>query len=286
MDELSSLLTELGDYRGMVQLYEDQILRGKDMGTRAELARKVARMWEEQLADPREAADAWRRVLRMKPGDAEATSGLDRAKSNMLKKPDPDAPADQYAPPRVSSPPPAGTPVSAPPAPPPASQATQVNVPPPAAIPTPMAAFTPPGLKAPTREMPTDTGSIVAALTDTSETPAGQDDIPKSKRDSEFPTMALPADQVAALQRKALADAGGAISEKPTQELTNTTDEHPVFDFNDETIARPFDVPKIIDDEDEDVVIVDDLAEEVIMEGDEEEEPKKPHSSMPPIPRT
>ena len=57
----------------MVQLYEDQILRGKDMNARAELARKVARMWEEQLADPREAADAWRRVLRMKPGDAEAT---------------------------------------------------------------------------------------------------------------------------------------------------------------------------------------------------------------------
>ncbi len=78
MDELSALLTELGDYRGMVQLYEDQILRGKDMTARAELARKVARMWEEQLADPREAADAWRRVLRMKQGDAEATAGLER----------------------------------------------------------------------------------------------------------------------------------------------------------------------------------------------------------------
>ena len=65
----------------MVQLYEDQILRGKDMNARAELARKVARMWEEQLADPREAADAWRRVLRMKPGDAEATQGLERSKN-------------------------------------------------------------------------------------------------------------------------------------------------------------------------------------------------------------
>ena len=30
MDELSRLYTELGDYRGMVQLYEDQILRGRD----------------------------------------------------------------------------------------------------------------------------------------------------------------------------------------------------------------------------------------------------------------
>ena len=98
MSELSALLTELGDYRGMVQLYEDQILRGKDMNARAELARKVARMWEEQLADPREAADAWRRVLRMKLGDAEATQGLERSKSNMLKKPDPNA-EDAYAPP-------------------------------------------------------------------------------------------------------------------------------------------------------------------------------------------
>ncbi len=101
MDELSALLTELGDYRGMVQLYEDHILRGKDMAARAELARKVARMWEEQLADPREAADAWRRVLRMKPADPEATQGLERAKSNMLKKPEPGAEQEAYAPPKL-----------------------------------------------------------------------------------------------------------------------------------------------------------------------------------------
>jgi len=91
----------------MVQLYEDQILRGKDMTARADLARKVARMWEEQLADPREAADAWRRVLRMKQGDPEATSGLDRAKSNMLKKPEPGAEREAYAPPKLQTNPPA-----------------------------------------------------------------------------------------------------------------------------------------------------------------------------------
>jgi hypothetical protein len=106
MEELSALLTELGDYRGIVQLYEDQILRGKDMTARAELARKVARMWEEQLTDPREAADAWRRVLRMKHGDAEATAGLERAKSNMLKKPELEAEREAYAPPKISAPPP------------------------------------------------------------------------------------------------------------------------------------------------------------------------------------
>jgi hypothetical protein len=98
MDELSLLLTELGDFRGMVHVLEDQILRGKDPHARAELARKVARLWEEQLKDPREAADAWRRVLRMKPGDADAQAGLERAKTAMLTQPKPEpvaAPAEE-----------------------------------------------------------------------------------------------------------------------------------------------------------------------------------------------
>lgn len=89
MTELSALLLELGDHRGMIQLYEDQILRGRDPGLRAELARKVARIWEEDIGDAREAADAWRRVLRMKAGDPDGTSGLERAKSGKLKRPPP-----------------------------------------------------------------------------------------------------------------------------------------------------------------------------------------------------
>ncbi len=318
MDELSSLLTELGDYRGMVQLYEDQILRGKDMTTRAELARKVARMWEEQLADPREAADGWRRVLRMKPGDSEATSGLERAKSNMLKKPDPDAPADQYAPPKISQPPP---PLSRPIEAEPLSQATQPTTQTPVVgsagggttqtpvvaapdlgatqtsnlgVPTPMAAFQPAGRPKPRIEMPTDTGAIVAALTDTSETPAGQESA--KKRDSEFPTMALGADEVAALQRKATGDGAASPAarthDEPSGSLTagellSTTDERPALDFNDETIARPFQIPQpqAEPDDAEDVLIVDDIAE-VIEEDEEEEPPKKPQSSAPPVPRS
>jgi hypothetical protein len=63
-------------------------------------------MWEEQLADPREAADAWRRVLRMKQGDTEATAGLERSKSNMLKKPEPGAEREAYAPPKLQTNPP------------------------------------------------------------------------------------------------------------------------------------------------------------------------------------
>ncbi len=101
-DQLAQLYRELGDWRGMVQLYEDQILRGKDPAARAEIARLVARLWEERLQDPREAADAWRRVLRMKAGDEEAQEGLQRAKSNMLKKAD-DAP-DVPSPPKPAAP--------------------------------------------------------------------------------------------------------------------------------------------------------------------------------------
>jgi hypothetical protein len=50
----------------------------------------------------------------MKPQDTEATAGLERAKSNMLKKPDPNA-SDAYAPPKLG--PPAS--IRPPPAPPP-----------------------------------------------------------------------------------------------------------------------------------------------------------------------
>lgn len=74
-----------GDDRGLVQLYEDQILRGRDQAARAELARKVALLWQDTLGEPREAADAWRRVLRMNSGDQEAKDGLSRAKNAMRK---------------------------------------------------------------------------------------------------------------------------------------------------------------------------------------------------------
>jgi len=113
MNDLSSLLLELGDHRGMIQLYEDQILRGRDPALRAELARKVARIWEEDLGDAREAADAWRRVLRMKAGDTEATAGLERAKAGKLKR----APPPVVGAPLPSAPPLAAEPLpSAPPA--------------------------------------------------------------------------------------------------------------------------------------------------------------------------
>jgi hypothetical protein len=56
-------------------------------------------LWEEQLKDPREAADAWRRVLRMKSGDADAQAGLERAKAAMLTQRE----AEEAAPPLPAS---------------------------------------------------------------------------------------------------------------------------------------------------------------------------------------
>lgn len=99
LEELAGLLIDLDDYKALVGLYEDQILRGRDVAGRAEFARKVARIWEEQLQDAREAADAWRRVMRMKAGDEEATAGLERAKGAKLKVADPKAAREFYAPP-------------------------------------------------------------------------------------------------------------------------------------------------------------------------------------------
>lgn len=81
---LATMYEELGDYLGMVKLYEDQILRSRDQALRAELARTVAKLWQERLDDPRETADAWRRVLRFHSGDEEAKQGLAKAKANML----------------------------------------------------------------------------------------------------------------------------------------------------------------------------------------------------------
>ncbi|WP_437283126.1 hypothetical protein WME90_21875 [Sorangium sp. So ce375] len=106
MNDLSALLLELGDHRGMIQLYEDQILRGRDPAQRAELARKVARLWEEELGEAREAADAWRRVLRMKAGDPDATAGLERAKTGKLKRtpPPPSLPTRAPGPPLTEPP--------------------------------------------------------------------------------------------------------------------------------------------------------------------------------------
>ncbi len=81
--QLESMYEANEDHRGLVQLFEDQILRGRDQAIRGALAHRVALLWQDTLNEPREAADAWRRVLRMKSGDTEAKEGLLKAKQAM-----------------------------------------------------------------------------------------------------------------------------------------------------------------------------------------------------------
>jgi tetratricopeptide (TPR) repeat protein len=83
-DRLVAIYEEAGEHKGIVTLLEDQILRSRDKEHRANLSRRVARLWESELNDPREAADAWRRVLRLTKDDEEAKAGLARAKDSML----------------------------------------------------------------------------------------------------------------------------------------------------------------------------------------------------------
>ncbi|WP_437683700.1 hypothetical protein [Sorangium sp. So ce131] len=128
MNDLSGLLQELGDHRGMIQLYEDQILRGRDPAQRAELARKVARLLEEEIGDAREAADAWRRVLRMKAGDPDATAGLERAKTGNLRRAPPPPVMSSRPPSRpMTEPPPVPRPPSAEPGAPKAPAAAALS---------------------------------------------------------------------------------------------------------------------------------------------------------------
>jgi hypothetical protein len=123
--QLEALYAELGDYRGLVQLYENQILRGRDPNARAELARRVALIWRDKLKDPRETADAWRRVLRMKPGDSEAKEGVALAKRAMPFRRSPSVAPGQR---RKSTAPGAGTGSERPgPSYPPASQVMDHN---------------------------------------------------------------------------------------------------------------------------------------------------------------
>jgi tetratricopeptide (TPR) repeat protein len=315
MDDLSSLLMELGDYRSMVHVYEDQLLRGKDTTARSELARKVARMWEEQLEDPREAADAWRRVLRMKPADAEATAGLERAKSTMLKKPDPGA-ADAYSPPKL------GPPVTVMPPPPrsPSAKAPEsrpeLAKEPPAKEGESAVAFNAKPEEVPTQLIQPQEGpengatpiSGVAEHLDLSEAAASD----REGRDSEAPPdAAADAESISF----SFADAAPAFSQITTVTPLPSADEPPASDPLDEESSavdpegltptavgsRPFlpEPPPSSPEDEGEILVIDDIAEELKeLEGAAaapaanskedhhgSEDPVRASSGPPPLPR-
>jgi tetratricopeptide (TPR) repeat protein len=311
MDELSGLLTEVGDYRGMVQLYEDQILRGKDMTARAELARKVARMWEEQLNDAREAADAWRRVLRMKPGDPEATAGLDRAKSNMLKKPDPNA-SDAYAPPKLSAerPPSVASQKAAAPAPLPATRAEMPSIPSTTLQQEVPPAFTTPSDQpvkiAGSSEPPTMTGMENEPLLANTGTPSSMEEDTQDRPDGRparpegLSFRSSTPDEVTMSAPQASTRRTGATRDAETREPRESEDdfaktgEGTALDFMEATMSgggkheQPTKVApeeaeaaaRAGEDEGEDVIIADDLAEMVDMD-DEDDVPVSANDPEP-----
>jgi tetratricopeptide (TPR) repeat protein len=297
LEEVASLLTELGDYRAMVQLYEDQILRGKDLQVRAELARKVARMWEQQLDDPREAADAWRRVLRMKQGDPEATAGLERSKATMIL--------------RKSNAPPSARDVDASPGAP-DSDPTEVSEREPsrsAPAPEPVRSAPPP---APVRSAPPPEPRSAPALQARSVPPSEPRSAPPREPAHEIEARApIPPPEEPPLAAEPPAAPTSPELEEPRapqpsiDDMMVTIEEDEPAEENgvaqsDQTLVAPIIVPdearREDDEEDEvdDVVIADDLAE--MIDADEEEEEDTETSQQPngaakiktppPLPRT
>jgi len=236
LEQLSALLSELGDYRAIVQLYEDLILRGKDMNVRAELARRVARMWEEQLQDPREAADAWRRVLRLKQSDPEATSGLERAKSNMLKKADPDSGIEAYAPPSHDSVAPAASAASAAPAS--ILPETRASVALPPSAPGSETSLEVDFSADQTGEDPREAATARIANADTVPFPVAPAAIPSGR-----PTPRVPIDQFIAASSEFTPSAGFlAALPREVVELNSVEliDHPPEVDSLEQTLARPY----------------------------------------------
>ncbi|HET7540458.1 MAG TPA: hypothetical protein VFK05_11325 [Polyangiaceae bacterium] len=266
MDQLSQLYTELEDYRGMVQLYEDQILRGKEPAARAELARSVARLWQGKLNDPREAADAWRRVLRMKAGDPEAVAGLEHAKANMLKRsseapsePPPPAetasvaaPAESDAPAAATEPPPAAEQPAAEPAEPsesasaaeetsPEVSSDEVAMPQPAAA---VAAPEPEPIAAEPAPAQVATSEVPATPAETPPPAAASEEAPAAEAAEAPATEPAPADSIANDAESELLSAEAPSHGVPTEESLASPSEEP-------TVRAALDVDVDVDVENE-----------------------------------
>ncbi len=81
---LEHILESRGLVHELVASLEKRWSLEKDTPRRIAIARHIAESLEDASGDPREVADAWRRVLRLDPKDGEATAALERAKSRSL----------------------------------------------------------------------------------------------------------------------------------------------------------------------------------------------------------
>jgi tetratricopeptide (TPR) repeat protein len=78
LDSLEALHTTLGDWRGLVGVFERKVERVYDPEERTELFIRSGSVLEELLGEPREAIDAYRRALEENPEDEVALESLDR----------------------------------------------------------------------------------------------------------------------------------------------------------------------------------------------------------------
>jgi hypothetical protein len=81
---LEGILEQRGLVLELVASLEKRWSLEKDAARRVAIARRIAEALERTDGDPREVADAWRRVLRLEPKDAHATAALERAKARAL----------------------------------------------------------------------------------------------------------------------------------------------------------------------------------------------------------
>lgn len=81
---LERVLEARGLVNELVASLEKRWSLEKDQARRIAIARRIADALETSNADPRETADAWRRVLRLDPKDGDATAALERAKARAL----------------------------------------------------------------------------------------------------------------------------------------------------------------------------------------------------------
>ncbi|HEU4409648.1 MAG TPA: hypothetical protein VFS43_30615 [Polyangiaceae bacterium] len=261
VDSLKSLLAELGDERGTIRLLEDQIARSRDPALRAELAKTIARLCEERLDDPREAADAWRRVLRLQAGDPEAQEGLARAKAAMTQAGIEHEPSIPPPPPRTSSLPPASSPrtSSLPPSAPrePAARRPRSLAPPPLPA-SPSRPPSPSAPAAPARPPAPDPGAPVPPQTKTEplRTPAAPPardtgkfyELSTSTTDIEFLAPGEGEEEASDTIRATQLDverAEAAIAAQDAPPVRAQTEVSPPR-------PRPFDVPNVSDDDDAD----------------------------------
>ena len=78
---VSVCLLEAGRVQDLISAAERELSQAVDAGQKLSLMRDVARLWEEEAKNDWEAIDAWKRVLKQVPDDADAKAAIDRLSS-------------------------------------------------------------------------------------------------------------------------------------------------------------------------------------------------------------